>query len=41
MSLNSVIVAGLTTLFCLAIGALAAFSLSRLRIRPAGSACSS
>jgi multiple sugar transport system permease protein len=31
--LNSVVVAGLTTLFCLAIGALAAFSLSRLRIR--------
>ena len=31
--LNSVIVAGLTTLACLAIGALAAFSLSRLRIR--------
>jgi ABC-type glycerol-3-phosphate transport system permease component len=31
--LNSIIVAGLTTLFCLAIGALAAFSLSRLRIR--------
>ena len=30
---NSVVVAGLTTLFCLAIGALAAFSLSRLRIR--------
>lgn len=31
--LNSVVVAGLTTLFCLAIGALAAFSLSRLRVR--------
>ena len=31
--LNSIIVAGLTTLICLAIGALAAFSLSRLRIR--------
>ncbi|RYB01306.1 carbohydrate ABC transporter permease [Lichenibacterium ramalinae] len=31
--LNSVVVAGLTTIFCLAIGALAAFSLSRLRIR--------
>ncbi|CAM5764136.1 sugar ABC transporter permease [Labrys miyagiensis] len=31
--LNSVIVAGLTTLFCLAIGALAAFSLSRLNIQ--------
>ena len=30
---NSIIVAGLTTLFCLAVGALAAFSLSRLRIR--------
>ncbi len=31
--LNSIIVAGLTTLVCLAIGALAAFSLSRLRIK--------
>ena len=31
--LNSIVVAGLTTLFCLAIGALAAFSLSRLRIK--------
>lgn len=31
--LNSLIVAGLTALICLAIGALAAFSLSRLRIR--------
>jgi len=31
--LNSVIVAGLTTLFCLAIGALAAFSLSRLEVK--------
>ncbi|MDZ5451740.1 carbohydrate ABC transporter permease [Labrys sp. ZIDIC5] len=31
--LNSVIVAGLTTLLCLAIGALAAFSLSRLEIK--------
>ncbi|HEX4764940.1 MAG TPA: carbohydrate ABC transporter permease [Lichenihabitans sp.] len=31
--LNSIIVAGLTTLICLTIGALAAFSLSRLRIR--------
>ncbi|PRH87246.1 sugar ABC transporter permease [Labrys okinawensis] len=31
--LNSVIVAGLTALFCLAIGALAAFSLSRLEIK--------
>ncbi len=31
--LNSIIVAGLTTLICLAIGALAAFSLSRLRIK--------
>ncbi|MCW6507009.1 carbohydrate ABC transporter permease [Lichenifustis flavocetrariae] len=31
--LNSIIVAGLTTLFCLAIGAMAAFSLSRLRIK--------
>ena len=31
--LNSIVVAGLTTLLCLAIGALAAFSLSRLRIK--------
>ena len=31
--LNSLIVAGVTTLFCLAIGALAAFSLSRLKIK--------
>jgi multiple sugar transport system permease protein len=31
--LNSIIVAGLTTLFCLAIGSLAAFSLSRLEIK--------
>ncbi len=31
--LNSLIVAGLTALFCLAIGALAAFSLSRLKIK--------
>ena len=31
--LNSAVVAGMTTLFCLAIGALAAFALSRLRIR--------
>ncbi|MDQ0391911.1 carbohydrate ABC transporter permease [Labrys monachus] len=31
--LNSIIVAGLTTLLCLAIGALAAFSLSRLEIK--------
>ncbi len=30
--LNSIIVAGLTTLFCLAIGALAAFSLARLKV---------
>jgi ABC-type glycerol-3-phosphate transport system permease component len=30
---NSIIVAGFTTLFCLAVGALAAFSLSRLKIR--------
>jgi multiple sugar transport system permease protein len=31
--LNSIIVAGLTTFLCLAIGALAAFSLSRLKIK--------
>jgi ABC-type glycerol-3-phosphate transport system permease component len=31
--MNSIIVAGLTTLLCLTVGALAAFSLSRLRIR--------
>ncbi len=31
--LNSLVVAGMTTLLCLAIGALAAFALSRLRVR--------